>query len=82
MKNTNNYLSITEIAKILEVSRGAVNDWLKKGYIKYSLTGNLRRVSSENLLKYLADLGNSKTAMIGFERGIRVYLRQKQEAKK
>lgn len=77
MKNTNNYLSITEIAEILEVSRGAVNDWLKKGYIKYSLAGNLRKVSSKNLLKYLIKLGNSPGAMRDFERGIENYLAQK-----
>jgi len=82
MNNTNNYLSITDIAKILDVSRGAVNNWLKKGYMKYVLTGNLWKVNSRELIKYLRGLGNSKTAMANFEKDIRDYLREKYEAKK
>jgi len=81
MENINNYLSITDIGKILGICREAVNSWVVKGYIKYSIVGNLRKIRSVDLIKYLESLGNSKTAMANFEKDIRDYLRKKQEAK-
>jgi len=78
----NNYLSVTDIGKILDVSREVVNTWLRKKYMKYAWVGNLRKVRAEELIKYLESLGNSKTAMANFKRDIENYLREKQEAKK
>lgn len=77
MKNINSFLSVTGIAKILEVSREVVNTWLRKGYIKYSLVGNLRKIRPEDLLEYLENLGNDKLAMANFRKNIAKYLYQK-----
>lgn len=82
MKNTNSYLSVSDIGKILEVSREVVNTWLRKKYIKYSLTGRLRRVRADDLIEYLEGLGNSKTSMANFKKDIRDYLREKYEARR
>lgn len=75
--NTNNYLSITDISEILCMSRSAVDSWMVKGYIKFSIIGNLRKIRSEDLIKYLRKLGNSPVAMEGFKRDIENYLKQK-----
>lgn len=82
VEHINNYLSVTDIGKILDVSREVVNTWLRKKYIKYARVGNLRKVRAGELIKYLEGLGNSKTAMAGFDKDIRDYLREKQEVKK
>jgi len=82
MNDINNFLSTADIGKLLDVSRLVVNTWLRKGYIKYSLVGNLQKVRSGDLLEYLKGLGNSPGAMRDFERDIRDYLREKQEGKK
>ena len=83
MENINNFLSVTDIAKILDVSVEAVNSWLKKGFIKYSLVGNLQKIRSKNLLEYLKGLGNSDYAMKEFSHDIKFYLTEKalEEAK-
>lgn len=77
MENTNNCLSITDVAKILDISREAVNSWLVKDYIKYSIIGNLKKIRSEDLLEYLKNLGNSPAAMENFKRDIENYFREK-----
>ena len=77
MENTNNCLSITDVAKILDISREAVNSWLVKDYIKYSIIGNLKKIRSEDLLEYLENLGNSPAAMENFKRNIENYFREK-----
>lgn len=82
MENTNNFLSTADTGEILDVSKQVVVTWLRKGYIKYSIVGNLQKIRAKDLLEYLKGLGNSKTAMASFERDIKDYLRQKQEAKK
>lgn len=81
MENTNNFLSVVETGKILDVSKEVVNTWLRKGYIKYSLVGRLQKIRSKDLLEYLKSLGNSPVAMENFKRDIDNYFRQKQEAK-
>jgi excisionase family DNA binding protein len=81
MENTNNFLSVVETGKILDVSKEVVNTWLRKGYIKYSLVGRLQKIRSKDLLEYLKSLGNSPVAMDNFRRDIDNYFRQKQEAK-
>lgn len=77
MENTNNCLSITDVAKILDISREAVNSWLVKNYIEYSIIGNLKKIRSKDLIKYLEKLGNSPGAMANFEKDIENYLREK-----
>ncbi len=78
MKN-NRYLTAFDIANILDVNRATVYEWMKKGYIEFSLSGNLQRVTKENLLKYLEKIGNSPGAMKDFEEDIDNYFRQKDE---
>jgi len=75
----NNYLSGTDIAKILEVSPQAINSWLRKGEIKYVSIGHLRKVRAVDLLEYLKNLGNSSEAMAGFKKDIENYLKDKAE---
>lgn len=77
MENTNNFLSVVETGKILDVSKEVVNTWLRKGYIKYSLVGRLQKIRSEDLLEYLENLGNSPAAMENFKRNIENYFREK-----
>ena len=77
MENTNNYLSITDVGKILGICREAVNGWVVKGYIEYSIIGNLKKIRSKDLLEYLKGLGNSPVAMANFEKDIENYFREK-----
>ena len=78
MKN-NRYLNAFDIAEILGVSRVTVYTWMQKGYLEFSLSGNLQRVTKENLLKYLKKIGNSQGAMKDFEEDIDNFFRQKDE---
>ena len=77
MENKNGFLSVFEIGKLLDVSKEVVNSWLRKGYIKYSLVGNLQKIRSKDLLEYLKGLGNSPVAMDNFKRDIENYFREK-----
>ena len=77
MENTNNYLSITDVGKVLGICREAVNSWVVKGYIEYSIVGNLRKIRAGDLIKYLGKLGKSPKAMANFEKDIKNYLREK-----
>jgi len=52
----NRYLDAFDIAEILGVSRVTVYTWTKRGFLDFSLAGNLQRVTRENLLKYLKRL--------------------------
>jgi len=82
IEKTNGYLSVTDVSKILDISREVVNSWLRKGYIEYALTGNLRKIRPEYLLEYLKKLGNSPGVMINFKESIENYLIEKNEMKK
>ncbi len=73
----NRYLNAYDIADILGVSRVTVYSWIQKGYLEFSLSGNLQRVTKENLLKYLKKIGNSPGAMRDFEEDIDNFFRQK-----
>jgi len=75
----NRYLTAYDIADILDVSKVTVYSWMQKGYIEFSLSGNLQRVTKENLLKYLKEIGNSPGAMKDFEEDIDNFFRQKDE---
>jgi excisionase family DNA binding protein len=78
----NRYLNAYDIAEILNVSKVTVYSWMQKGYIEFSLSGNLQRVTRENLLKYLKKIGNSQGAMKDFEEDIDNFFRQKDEINK
>ena len=75
----NNFLSTADVGRILDVSRLVVNNWVRKGYIKYSLVGHLQKIRAEDLLEYLKNLGNSEAEIIKFEKDIENYLKQKKE---
>jgi len=78
----NNFLSVDDITKILDVSRPAVNCWLKDGRLEYCKPGQMRRVRPEELIKYLKNLNNSPRAMAGFRRDIANYLWEKYREEK
>ena len=82
MENKNGFLSVFEIGKLLDVSKEVVNTWLRKGYIKYSLVGNLQKIRSKDLLEYLKKIGNSDYAMKEFAKDIEMYFKKKALAKK
>lgn len=82
MGNTNDFLSVSEVGKLLDVSKEVVNTWLRKGYIEYSLIGHLQKIRSEDLLEYLKNLGNSPGAMRDLEKDIKDCIREKRKAKR
>lgn len=73
----NNFLTVDDITKILDVSRAAINCWLKDGRLEYCKPGKMRRVRARDLIKYLENLGNSPGAMANFKKDIENYLAQK-----
>lgn len=75
----NRYLNAYDIANILDVVHGTVYSWMENGTLEYSLVGRLRKVTKENLLKYLEKIGNSPGAMKDFEEDICNYDKQKDE---
>ena len=77
MEYINKFLSVKDIANILVVSNEVVNTWLRKGFIKYSLAGNLQKIRPEDFLEYLKKIGNSDYAMKEFERDIKMFLGEK-----
>jgi len=82
MKNRNEFLTVTDIAKIFDLSRQAVDGWLNEGRLEFYRVGNTRRIKPKILLEYLESVGNPSGTMRDFERDIRDRLREKQEAKK
>ena len=78
----NRYLTAYDIAKILDVVHGTVYSWMENGTLEYSLVGRLRKVTKENLLKYLEKIGNSPGAMKDFKEDIDNFLKQKDEINK
>jgi excisionase family DNA binding protein len=82
MENMNEFLTVTDITKLFDLSRQAVDAWLKNGRVNFYRLGNTRRVRAEDLIKYLENLGNSLMAMTGFKRDINNYLWLKYRNKK
>lgn len=82
MENGNQFLTVTDIAKLFDLSRQAVDGWLNEGRLIFYRIGNTRRIKPEVLIKYLESVGNSPGAMRDFKENIGDYLRQKYEAKK
>lgn len=77
MENKNGFLTITDISKIFDISRQAVDGWLVNKRLKFSRIGNTRRIRPEDLIEYLESLGNSPAAMENFKKDIRDYLQEK-----
>ncbi|MBA7496376.1 hypothetical protein ES702_06984 [subsurface metagenome] len=77
MKNRNEFLTVTDIAKIFDLSRQAVDGWLNEGRLKFYRIGNIRRIEPKILIKYLKSVGNSPGAMRDFKRDIENHLSQK-----
>jgi len=77
MENINEFLTITDIAKIFDLSRQAVDGWLNEGRLKFYRVGNIRRIEPKTLIKYLESVGNSPGAMRDFKRDIENHLSQK-----
>ncbi|MBA7566469.1 DNA-binding protein [Candidatus Atribacteria bacterium 1244-E10-H5-B2] len=77
MENINEFLTITDIAKLFDLSRQAVDGWLNEGRLEFYRAGNIRRIDPKILIKYLESVGNSPGAMKDFRRDIENCLRQK-----
>lgn len=77
MKNENEFLTATDISKIVSISRQAVNEWLNDGRLEYFKIGNTKRIRPEDFIEYLENLGNDRLAMANFKRNIAKYLYQK-----
>lgn len=78
----NGFLTVKDMAIIFKISTQAVYEWIKDKRLKFYQVSNTKRIRPEDLLQYLKDRGNSPGVMADFERDIKDYLRQKQEAKK
>ena len=82
MKNNNEYLNSTDIARILGVTPPTIINLLNKGIIESSqVSSRSRRVEPENLIIYLENLENDKRAMAGFKRDIYKFLYSKYGSK-
>lgn len=66
MENGNEFLTVTDIAKIFYISRQTVDGWLNDGRLKFYKLGNTRRIRSEDFIEYLENLGNDKFSMANF----------------
>jgi len=67
MINGNEFLTVTDIAKIFYISRQAVDGWLNDGRLKFYKLGNTRRIRPEDFIEYLENLGNDKASMANFK---------------
>jgi hypothetical protein len=78
MKNNNEYLNSTDIARILGVTPPTIIDLLNKKIIRSSqISSRSRRVEPEDLIIYLENLGNDRDAMAGFKSDIYKFLYSK-----
>jgi excisionase family DNA binding protein len=57
----NNVLTIKEVMGILKVSHATVHNWMKSGKLKYTKTGRLTRIKSEDLDDFI---GRKKVARL------------------
>lgn len=78
MKNNNEYLNSTDIARILGVTPPTIISLLNKGIIKSSqISSRSRRVDPLDLIMYLESLNNNLMAMAGFKTDIYKFLYSK-----
>jgi len=66
MINGNDFLTITDIAKIFDISRQTVDGWLTDRRFKFYNLGNTRRIRPEDFIEYLENLGNDRFSMANF----------------
>lgn len=78
----NRYLTVNDIADLLDESKVTIDSWIKKGYLEFSLFGNLKKVTKENLLKCLEKIDKSQDEIKNFEEDIYNFFRQKDEINK
>jgi len=74
MENGNEFLTASDVGRILSVSKQSTNAWMNAGQLKFFQVGHTRRVRKEDLIEYLEGLQNSLEAMAGFKRDIANYL--------
>ncbi|MBA7560498.1 helix-turn-helix domain-containing protein [Candidatus Atribacteria bacterium 1244-E10-H5-B2] len=78
MKNGNEYLNSTNIARILGLTPTTVIAMLNDGRIRSSkISSRSRIIDPEDLIIYLERLGNDRRAMAGFKRDIYKFLYSK-----
>ena len=78
MRNGNEYLSSTDIARILGVTPTTIIAMLNDGRINSSkVSSRYRRIEPEDLIIYLEDLGNDRAAMANFKADIYKFLYSK-----
>lgn len=75
----NRYLTVYDVADFLAVSKVTIYNEIKKGYLEFSLSAGLRRVTKENLLKYLKKRDEFRDEVKNFEENICNYNKQKDE---
>lgn len=73
----NQYLTIKEVAEILDVTDRAVQKWVQDGRLKSYKVGGNYRIRPQDLLDYLENLGNPPFAMKEFNHDIYFYLTEK-----
>lgn len=67
MINSNEFLTVTDIANIFLISRQTVDGWLTDGRLKFYKLGNTRRIRPEDFIEYLESLDNDKFSMANFK---------------
>ena len=78
MKNNNEYLNSTDIARILGVTPPTIIVLLNDGRIKSSkVSSRSRRIDPEDLIIYLENLGNDRASMAKFKVDIYKFLYSK-----
>ncbi len=82
MENGNEFLTASDVGRILSVSKQSTNAWMNDGRLRFFQVGHTRRVRAEDMISYLEGLGNSLEAMAGFRRDIANYLWLKYRDKK
>ena len=74
MENGNEFLTASDVGRILSVTKQSTNAWMNDGRLKFFQVGHTRRVRAEHLIAYLEGLNNSLEAMASFKRDINNYL--------
>jgi len=78
MKNKNEFLNSTDIARILGVTPPTIINMLNKGIIKSTkVSERIIKVEPIDLIIYLENLGNDRASMAGFKVDIYKFLYSK-----
>ncbi|MBA7495100.1 hypothetical protein ES702_05679 [subsurface metagenome] len=79
MQNKNQYLSSSDVSRILNVPVVSIQKWLKDGRLKSYRVGGNYRIRPEDLLIYLENLSNPPFAMVQFKKDIANHFKDKAE---